>query len=572
VADLIKIFKEVGEVYADEALQTYNEIERKKIDAVAFYDVANNQLDIVDIDTVKSRLYLRVTSSNGGNLYPFFFYAADKLEDALKKAFKNMKRYLTQERIEELESIEKKVDAEAIKKALEPYGKYKNLYLAIAYEEKTLYERFKEVAQQYVHDVCTADYVRKGDSYFRAETETGYDAGLNFCSVNEMPAPLQKRVKYRLLSLAKDEACLVKQGFIKIFESQMFRFSLFGLSYYLLPTIFIEQKRPFFDKLESLASQNGDMVKVEKRLGRLVASLQEESTLYEKVLLSFLLAHKQNNAIDLYQLIEDVSPSRITKAFLVMDKMEIDQRASRFVKNKELKEFASYLFIRDYIEDGLLLAKLMLGSEVIRHRHVVIGWIAKQIRYGDNRKDGVAKALASEVLAFCDVSTFEKAQRFLNMLKRMDAVRFDVEHYVYKEIEMNEERFDVVAQRKFDEVELLRQKPRAREFYVLGALARFVMDWQYKKDSDSFKKYLDGIGAVNMQNKDRVFRKIYDISRKYDMHGEDYDGLMKLYVEIRESLNKENKLSIDEAGIAFVMGAVDFRTYKQNKKERNDDK
>jgi len=135
---------------------------------------------------------------------------------------------------------------------------------------------------------------------------------------------------------------------------------------------------------------------------------------------------------------------------------------------------------------------------------------------------------------------------------------------------MSTESFSEIALEKFESVELLKQKPRAREFYVLGALAKFVMDWQYGRGSDSTQKYLDGIGTLTMRNKERVFRKIYDASRKYGMHGGDYDDLMELYVRIKEGLSRDDKVSLDEANIAFVMGAVDWKTYKNTKKERND--
>ena len=136
----------------------------------------------------------------------------------------------------------------------------------------------------------------------------------------------------------------------------------------------------------------------------------------------------------------------------------------------------------------------------------------------------------------------------------------------------HEGRFSETAEEKFEAVELLRQKPRAREFYVLGALAKFVTDWQYREGSDALRKYLDALGTVSMQNADRVFRKIYEASRKYGMYGNDYENLTALYTQIRESLSRNDTISLDAANIAFVMGSVDFKHYKDTKhdKEEND--
>ena len=573
MADLLKIFREIGELYGAEALQTYNEIDRKNIEGIALYDIRDGSLRMTDSQTASSRLFLRVTSPNGGNLYPFFFYAPGKLNDAIKKSFKNMKKYLPSDRQEQLESIRERVNPGQIIEKMKPYEKKKNIYLALCYEGKTLYELFPEVAESYAKNVCKTEVAKEGASYFSRHALIGFDAGLNFCSVNELPKSLQREVKYRLLPLSQEEACEVKQGFSKVFEAQMFRFTLFGLSYYLLPTIFAERKKEFYDLLEKLSRDESGAEKVENRLDRLVKRL-EDAKLHEKVLLSFLFARRQNNAIDLYHLIEDVAPSRIVRAFALMETMKIDEHASRYVKKSE--RIDDYLYIRDYVEDGLTLAKLMFGVERLSRRETVVSWIAGKILYGDNRPKPEPGKL-SEILAFETVEDFEKHQRFLDFLAELEAVSFDTKNFLKtKEENMSTESFSEIALEKFESVELLKQKPRAREFYVLGALAKFVMNWQYKygQRSKSFQKYLDGIGTLTMRNKERVFRKIYDASRKYGMHGDDYEDLMELYVRIKERLCRDDKVSLDEANISFVMGAVDWKTYekihKNTKKERND--
>ncbi|WP_286337922.1 TM1802 family CRISPR-associated protein [Hydrogenimonas cancrithermarum] len=577
MADLVKIFRDVGVAYRDEALQDYNQIDVKTIEKIALVDIDDmDRVEIYDKEAIRSRLFLRVTSSNGGNLYPFFFYTPDKLKEALKKAFKNMRRYLDEARREELRKFDERIDADRIEALLEPYKEIKNLYLALTVDGKTFYELFPEVAQNYAQKVCEGVFTKRGASYFSDDMVIGYDAGLNFCSVNELPKPLQKITKYRLLPLGRDEACLVKQGFVKLFEAKIFRFSLFGLNYYLLPTLFFEEKRHFFDKLAQLSREDSgsaeSKVMAEKQLQRLAKGLVGER-MGKKVLLSFLFAHKQNNAIDLHHLIEDVAPSRIVRAFALMDEDGMEGKASRFikVKNRELHR----VYLGDYIEDGLLLAKLIFGKESIPTMPLLERWVARKIFYGDNRENGERRELSEIVHGYyIEDIDFKKHQRFLDFLRKLGVVGFNVNDYLHenKEVRMQEgKRFSQLAKEKFEAVELLRQKPRAREFYVLGALAKFVMDWQYQNGSDALQKYLDGIGALSMQNSDRVFRKIYEASRKYSMYGSDYDDLMTLYAEVKETLKKEDIVSIDQANIAFVMGAVDLKTYRENrpKKEEN---
>jgi hypothetical protein len=98
MADLVKIFYEVGKAYKDEVYDNYNQIHSKNIEKIVTVDIANSDYQpiVYDRDAMVHRFFLRVTSSNGGNLYPFLFLS-DKVIDGVKKAFKNMGKYLDKE-------------------------------------------------------------------------------------------------------------------------------------------------------------------------------------------------------------------------------------------------------------------------------------------------------------------------------------------------------------------------------------------------------------------------------------------------------------------------------------------
>jgi hypothetical protein len=282
-----------------------------------------------------------------------------------------------------------------------------------------------------------------------------------------------------------------------------------------------------------------------------------EAKLHEKVLFSFLFANKNNNAIELFELIEDVAPTRIKKAYDLMKKMKIDEGVG--------KE-EGVLYLRSFIADRLLLAKLVFGSEKVSDKKTLVTWVARWLLYGSNFKNARPMAFASEVLAFASESHFELAQRFVDFLRSLEALSFEMGDYFFsKEMKMEQESFKEYAYQKFKMVELLAQKPRAREFYLLGALARYVMDWQYVNGAESLKKYLDSIGSVNMANKDRVFRKITEGAKKYGVGSLLYDELLELYVKVVEELNSKDTISMDEANVAFVMGAVDLKEWKKTK-------
>ena len=565
MADLVKIFYDVGKAYADEALYNYNQTHSKRIDKIVTIDLDKEyEAKVYDRDAIVDRFFLRVTSSNGGNLYPFL-YLSEKSIDGMKKAFNNMRRFLEEDKKRELQKIEKQIDYERVQEAIAPYMNEKNCYVGLLYQGKTFNELFLQVATNYIQNVCKSDIEVDGDCYIMGSSRIGYDARLNFCSVNELPTKLQKATKFRLLPLSQEAACLVKQGFEKIFEENIFRFSLFGLSYYLLPTLFMENKRLFFDKLQEAAKEDSATIKekytLERKLERLVQKL-EESKLSQKVLLSFLFAKKSNNAIDLYQMIEDVAPSRISKANQLMGEFQVQPKASRFVKKRDYDK--KMLYIRDYIEDGLLLAKLIFGKEKITHPEVIEGIIAKKIIFGSVANQ--EKRDFSLVISgyYADDVDFSKHQRFVDFLAALGVLGFDGRNYIYVEEEM--ESFSNIAKKKFEEVELLR-KPRARELYALGALAQLVMKWQYAQGSESLAKYLDSIGAVTMQNADRVFRKVYEGARKYGIGGKEYEDLLQLYVDTKEGVKNEDTISIDQANIACVMGSVDYKKYKEQKGE-----
>ena len=579
MADLVKIFYDIGRAYSDRGVENFNEIDRKKIDKVVVVDLKEtkgeefvsfeiNSIKIYDKDAIKDRLYLRVTSPNGGNLYPFFYYDAKKLEASLKKAISNMKKY--QDGLDYLDSL-LSIDFDRIKRTIAEYelDKKSSIYLAISIEGKMLNELYPNIAQNYAKEACNSSYTTEIQSYFGDIDRVGYDAGLNFCSLNEMTKTLASKTKYRLLSLTKDEACRVKEGFEIIFDTDIFYFYLFGLHYYMLPTIFLEDKRKILDKIKNLDKssyanlQSSPDIRIRKLLKRLA---EDESQ--NRVLLSFLFAQKSNNAINLHTLIEDISPSKISQAISICDEMRVSTELVKYSQRD-----SDTLYIRDYIDNALLLAELILGKRSIVNREFVISKIAHKMLYQNSKKNADRKSL-STVIGVESRDSFRLYQRFLDFFIRLNVLDNSFRYYIYREDEMDSyDRFSDLAREKFESVELLQTVPRAREFYTLGALSKLVMDWQYQqKSSESLKNYLDSIGRVSMQNINRVFRKVYEISRKYSMYGEKYDDLISLYTEIKESLTKDDKISLDEANIAFVMGSVDYKHFNQSKKSEEGDK
>lgn len=570
MADIIKVFYEVGETYKDKIAENYNEAKSKNIDKIVVLDIKTGEKGVFDKQLVVDRFFLRVTSPNGGNLFPFLFLS-DKLADGIKKAFKNMRSNLPKEKHKELDEIEATIGDETIDAIMAEYKSSKNFYFGLMYEGKTFNELYSEIIPNYVDSACNGDITVKASCYMGKAAEIGFDAGLNFCSVNELPDKLQKSTKYRLIPLSKNAASSIKQGFERIFNDSVFRFRLFGLTYYLLPTIFLEDKKIFFEQLEKTAKEDKanilSKVALEESLEELIEYLYE-SKLSQKTLLTFMFAEKNNNEIKLYQTIEDIAPSRIKKAAELMAKFEIDSsNLSKYIKKMEYKKESVY--IRDYISEPLLLTKLIFGKEAIADTSKLYSIINRKISFGNNQPDNPKREF-SKILNgyYVDDVDFEKHQRVLDFLDAIGATRCSVKNLLYGGDMSESKSFKELMDAKFESVELLKE-PRAKEFYVVGALTRFVISWQYAKGSDTVEKYINSIGSINTQNIDRVFRKVYDGSRKYNMYGIEFDALLSEYSDIKSQVKADGNLSIDKANIAFVMGNIDYKKFEPKPKEEN---
>jgi len=564
MADIIKIFHDIGTIYQADAIHNYNEVHSKNIEKIVTLDITDYTIQEYDRDAIVDRFFLRVTSSNGGNLFPFLFLS-DKLIDGLHKAFKNMKRYVAKEHEEALAALEQQLDGERISEIMQPFQGEKNLYLGLLSNGESFNELFPEIITNYISSVCESDITKNADCYINGLDTIGFDAGLNFCSVNELPTKLKKSTKYRLLPLSKEASCLIQQGFEKIFNESIFRFRLFGLSYYLLPSILGGEKSQIIEYIAKRSKESDDSFKdkfsLEKRLIKLCENLQSDSQ-HSAVLFTFLFANKSNSAIDLYQSIEDVAPSRITHAQNLMDHFRIaSENLSKYTKKTDFD--ADAIYVRDYIADPLTLAKLIFGKEHISHESHLLRLISNKILYGNNQPN-IEKRPYSKILNgyYGSDTDFTNHQRFVDFLSELHVLGFKAATLLQGEESMDTfDSFKAQTEAKFDSVELL-QNLRAQEFYIVGALAQLVISWQYSKDSDTVAKYIDSIGTISMQNIERVFRKVIDGAKKYSMGGKEFDALLTLYSDIHSQLKSSHLLSVDKGNIAFVMGSIDYKNYK----------
>ncbi len=100
MADIIKTFYAYGKYFEDDLLDSFNQIGLKKIDKILHIELSDYSDNLVDVDILVDRLVLYITSSAGGNLFPFIFLS-EKVFDiesggkikkgGIVKSFENMK-------------------------------------------------------------------------------------------------------------------------------------------------------------------------------------------------------------------------------------------------------------------------------------------------------------------------------------------------------------------------------------------------------------------------------------------------------------------------------------------------
>jgi len=585
MSDIIKIFYDIGVAFNDEF--SLNQVSTKKINKILCYGVEDKSLMLGDGSIIKKKLFLRVLSANGGNLYPIFFLKKKKnaqeaeIEKPLEQSKKNMDKYIDESEKTKLDEFWKRIDLAFLQEKTQSFLSEENCYFAVFDKNpqnkgKSISEIFPSIAENYgQNSIKSTGKLQQATCYLLGKSEIGYDASLPFASVNEMSKTLADNTKFRLLPLSKNATKFITKGFEKVFKDNVnknFKFNIFGENYILLPSIFLEDKKQIFKLITEVANiqfENKDVGlqsknNLEKKLDRLIKNISEKK-LGEAVLFTFLFYKQNNNEIILFQTIEDIAPSKISVASKLIKDMNIE---CYYLKQSERN--VNSLQIRDYIDNGITLAKLLFGKEKIDNKTQLYNIIFNKIMFGSNKKEKSKRYLSKIISGYYkDDVDFLKHQNFIDFLSKIGGLNQTLQNIKLGGF-MNYSNLESMFEDKFSNVELLKET-KAQEFYTVGALAKFVIDWQYNEKSETVAKYLDSIGTVSINNIDRVFRKIYNGSRKFKMYGEKYDFLLSKYSEIKAQVKSIDKISTDIANIAFVMGSVDYKQFSKNSKNKEED-
>lgn len=583
MADIVKFFYEYGRFYSKDLEKSFNQIYEKKIDNVAVIDIPSYKLDIYDLPVVASRLFLCVISPNSGNLFPFIFMA-DKVFDreekgknihgGLTKSIENLGKYINDEDKDGFCEIKKLINFERIKKLIDGIQKErkKQYYLALSYNGKFFNELYGYVVSKFRNSKKAFKSV-EGVCFIENKKEViGFDAELNFCSVNELPASIGKTVKPRLLSLSVDAGELVRLGFNRAFIEC--KFSLMGKQYILMTTIFGEDR---------LKEEVLNFIRGSKKIDRGSNSLMERKLLEEdldailkesyckkyeeSILFSFLFYNRNNREIVLYQTIEDVAPSRIKNAMECLNNFDIDiSNLSKYHKKSFHSEHPEIIYLRDYIQDRLIIAKLLFGKEKLTD-DFILSSIAAKLLTGNNQKNRQKQERRefSKLISgyYKDDTDFSKHQKVINFLHSIGVCK----NIFLGGEKMNFNNLTELIDWKFKNVDLMKDSVIAKEFYVIGMLAQFIIRFQKKMNADnnfksSLESYIDTAGLINMSNRHRIFNKIINGAKKYNVYGDKWNYLLSKYSDIKSTEQLKDRITIDIANILFVMGSIDYKNLK----------
>jgi len=580
MTDIVKFFYEYGKFYQKDLENSFNQIGEKKIDNVLVVDIPSYKYDIYDLPVVRDRLFLYVISSNSGNLFPFVIIA-DKTFDrqekgkiksgGLTKSISNMEKYIEDDDINHFREIKDLIDFERIKEIVVGIQKEKRkqYYLALSHNGKFFNELYGYIVSEFFNS--KKDFVpSEGVCFIENKKEKiGFDAGLNFCSVNEMPSSIGKAIKPRLLSLSSNAGELVKLGFNKAFTELNFR--LMGMPYVLITTIFGEDniKQEVFETIKySKKIDKGKSALEERKLieDDLELILKKLGKNYEEsILFSFLFYNKNNREIVLYQTIEDVAPSRIRKAAEFLDNFDIDiSNLSKYYKRVFRDNNPKLISLRDYVSDRLIIANLLFGK-VTLNPNFILHSIATKILMGNNQKDENRREFSKVISGYYKNDTdFLRHQRVIDFLSLIGAC---------KSIFLGGERMDFnsleeLVDWKFNNVDLMKGSSVAKEFYLLGMLAQLVIKFQKRTNANndfksSLENYINTIGLANMSNRHRIFSKITDGAKKYTVYGNDWDYLLSQYSNVKSIEKLDEKITVDVANILFAMGSIDYKNLKK---------
>lgn len=328
-------------------------------------------------------------------------------------------------------------------------------------------------------------------------------------------------------SLALDEG--------KRILEENFRFSFYGLSYYLVPQFILNEPSPFI--LSILAGEMEKNVKLNDSAGSKLTTY-EDDILYElasekdTMTLNFLFLRKEQSSERILLLVEDVLPSRLRNLFnakVAVDRIfpqqpfHLGRVRTFFAKSDEAKRDNDldkyFIEMIDKIFKGLPVAMSFLATHFMRE-------IRRDFNNGNINSFKMLDAVET-MLFFAH----------LNMLGGREAT-------------MSTTIFDPIFDRFANQLDT----PEKRGVFLLGALTRMLLNVQYmERKAQPFLVNLMGL-KMDLRQVKGLLPKVINKFQEYKRFDKGKAQLSETISVLLLESDQNWRMTVDELNFCFVCG------------------
>ncbi len=284
-----------------------------------------------------------------------------------------------------------------------------------------------------------------------------------------------------------DCALNTEAGIKELDES--FRFSFYGLSYYLVPSMFNQDTAG--DIYETISEFNRKQKINDKDEQKKRFLDTEEDIIYllrdanNSVTLNLLFLKKNNSSLEILSSMEDVLPSRIRKLFEAKELVD-NSFFTKFGKNNEYEYRFNFGIIRQFFPNSriegnkdknfLEIIRSILCDSRIEYQFIIKNLI-NSIRSGFVSSEDI-KVMELSTKSFMLLIYLDQLNMFRK--KQMEGTTMNADFYKTFEINMRDE-FDSKVNSFFDEFATFFETDAQRGVFLMGVLTRFFVECSEKR-------------------------------------------------------------------------------------------
>ncbi|AII14449.1 CRISPR/Cas system-associated protein Cas8, type I-B/HMARI [Campylobacter iguaniorum] len=595
MSDIVKIFSQIGSIYANDAIKIKNKAFEYKAIKAYLFDIENKSIEPnLNLDKDDLIICRFGVGANSGNLFPNILFKTNELKKDSKKFIKsvlksteNLLSKFSDEDINKddklllLKSVDEDYFNNKIDEILnlqEDKDKKTPTYFCLAYKNKPISAYYKQI---FIDHISSNEETKEnGYDILTNKFGIGADANLAFCSSNELP-PKMQWIKSQLLPLNSNSAKLVKMGYEVMDKNLSYNF--YGLKMALIPIVLSDNSEFLKEILEILKSTQAEVSSQTKK-DQVIEGIKKteffihngleisaESQQGLPVINTILFYEKSNAAVNLHLSIDDVLPSFITYVGKQMNASRIKAFRDKDSGNKD-----NFIYLQKLFKDKLEIMSVLL-ARVKLDKDVIFKKIEQLIYYGTVNMD-YAYAIGWDKYfnERLPDRSIDAIKRYIDLFNNIETTKEKI--ILQKEIKLEEkmdkkQKIDYL----FDSSEFLKENSSLKSAYLIGMLSANLINWQFgvnQSGSSSYAKWLNNCGQINKDSLDRIWKKSEETVRKLcSISGQTNPISTIAYINdklmpfLADSLADKSIVKSSYIALAFAMGGSDFNKYIKTKKE-----